>query len=243
MGILEGKVAIITGAARGMGEAEARLLHAEGAMVVLTDFDEAGAAIASDLGAETMFVRHDVGDEASWNAVAEAVAARHGRLDILINNAGINRHGSVADTSLEDWEQVIRVNQTSVFLGIKSVVPLMERAGSGSIVNISSAAGLRAAAGLFSYTASKWAVRGMTKCAALELADRRIRVNSIHPGVVTTPMGLAVPEEIKEQITNQIPMRRWGEPIEIARVALFLCSEQASYMTGAELAVDGGTVV
>ena len=241
MGRLDGKVAIITGAARGQGEAEARLFASEGAKVVLGDvLDDDGEQVAASIGDNARYVHLDVAQEADWDAAVEA-AASMGTLNVLVNNAAILRPAAIEDTSLDDYMEVINVNQVGTFLGMKAVLESMKMAGGGSIVNISSIDGQQSKNGLISYSASKFAIRGMTKTAAIEWGRFDIRVNSIHPGGVNTPMGNPRndPRAEKEPYIYQaIP--RVGEPTEIAYAALFLASDESSYVTGAELNVDGG---
>ncbi|MFN0026866.1 MAG: glucose 1-dehydrogenase [Acidimicrobiales bacterium] len=241
MGVLDGMVAIVTGAARGQGEAEARLLVANGARVVLTDIlTEQGRAVAADLGGEARFVTHDVSSEAGWREVIEAATGTFGRVDILVNNAAISKPLKLVDTEPDVFDQIYRVNQLGVFLGMRAVVEPMRAAGRGSIINISSVAGLRGTSTLFAYTATKWAVRGMSRSAALELARYNIRVNVIFPGVIDTPMNDDNPAAMNEVLVKTTPMRRMGEPDEIAQAVLFLASPSSSFATGAELAIDGG---
>ncbi len=241
MGILDGMVAIVTGAARGQGEAEARLLAANGAKVVLTDIlTEQGRAVAADLGADARFVTHDVSSEEGWQEVIGAATGTFGRVDILVNNAAISRPLKLVDTEPEVFDQIYRVNQLGVFLGMRAVVAPMRAIGRGSIINISSVAGLRGTSTLFAYTSTKWAVRGMTRSAALELARYNIRVNVIFPGVIDTPMNDDNPAAMNEVLVKTTPMRRMGQPEEIAQAVLFLASPASSFATGAELAVDGG---
>jgi 3alpha(or 20beta)-hydroxysteroid dehydrogenase len=241
VGRLEGKVALVTGGARGQGEAEARLFAAEGADVVVADVRvDAGEALAAELGPAVAFIRLDVSDEVAWEAAVATTVERFGGLHVLINNAGIGHFARIADHTLADYERVIAVNQTGVFLGMRAVLAPMRAAGGGSIVNISSGAGLRATKYMIGYAASKYAVTGMTAAAALELARDGIRVNSIHPGVVDTPMLAAVADADSGALVRTTPMRRMASPAEIAQVALFLASDDASYMTGAHLPVDGG---
>ena len=244
MGRLDGKVAIITGGSRGQGEAEVRLFAAEGAKVVVSDVlvDE-GQAVADSLGDAAVFLRHDVSREDDWEAAVNLATERFGGLDLLVNNAGILHNATIAKHTLEAYERVIAVNQIGVFLGIRSAIAPMRARGGGSIVNISSGAGIRATKFGFAYGASKYAVTGMTACAALELARDNIRVNSIHPGVIDTPMVASDDSTITDRIVRATPLRRVGEPIEIARVALFLASDESSYMTGAHVPVDGGVTV
>ena len=242
MGRLDGKVALITGAARGQGAAEAQLFAAEGATVVLTDvLADEGAKTANACGGT--FLRHDVTSEEGWDAVVDRVMAEHGRLDALVNNAGIFMSGWLTRTAKSDWERVIAVNQTGVFLGMKVAGRAMiAAANGGAMVNISSVAGMRGGAGSIAYNASKWAVRGMTKVAASEFGRYGIRVNSIHPGTIDTPMLQQVPvvEANRERMVRQIPLGRIADPEDVARVVLFLCSADSAYMSGAELTVDGG---
>jgi 3alpha(or 20beta)-hydroxysteroid dehydrogenase len=240
MGRLDGKVAIVTGAARGQGEAEARLFVAEGARVVLGDvLDDLGKAVADDLGDRATYLHLDVGREEDWSEAVRA-AASFGPLSVLVNNAAIIRPAAIVDTTLADYLSVISVNQVGCFLGIRSAVEPMRSAGGGSIVNTSSIDGVGSKNGLISYTASKFAVRGMTKTAALELGQYGIRVNSIHPGGVNTPMGNPLGDDRIAPAFARLPIPRIGEPIEIAYMALFLASDEASYCTGAEFVVDGG---
>ena len=243
-GRLEGKVALISGSARGIGEADARLFVAEGAKVVMGDvLDEDGEKVAAELGDAATYLSLDVTNPSSWTAAVAHTQERFGKLDVLVNNAGILRFNSIEDTTLESYESVIRVNQVGSFLGMKAVLPAMRAAGGGSIVNISSTAGLEGMPGLISYAASKFAVRGMTKVAALEFGDDHIRVNSVHPGGVETPMtrplgDASEPAEAREYTT---PIQRIGRPDEIAQLVLFLASDKSSYCTGSEFVVDGGS--
>lgn len=241
MGRFDGRVAIVTGAGRGQGEVEARMLAAEGATVVLGDvLDDEGAAVAADIGANATYVHLDVSQESDW-ASAVATAEGLGKYQVLINNAGIFRPSAIEDTSLEDYLSVINVNQIGCFLGMKHALAPMRAHGGGAIVNISSIDGMRGENGVISYTASKWAVRGMTKTAAMEFGRFGIRVNSVHPGGVNTIMGNPTGDPIAEKMPYQYQaIARIGEPSEIAAAALFLASDDASYITGTELLVDGG---
>jgi 3alpha(or 20beta)-hydroxysteroid dehydrogenase len=237
MGKLDGKVCLITGGARGQGADEARLFSSEGAVVWIADvLDDEGDALAGELGAQ--FRHLDVSDEAGWQSLVEEITTTSGGLHVLINNAGIFRRNRMIDTPLEQFEQVMAINCTGVFLGMHTAAPAIVKSGGGSIVNISSLAGLRAAAGAFAYGASKWAVRGMTKTAAVELARKGVRVNSIHPGLIDTPMA----EELGslEKVTKRVPLGRVAEAMEVARMALFLASDDSSYSTGTEFVIDGG---
>lgn len=243
MGRLTGKVALITGAAQGMGEATARLFASEGAKLVLCDVNsEKGEAVAADLGADAISLKLDVSSDADWAEAVTAAVAKFGTIDALINNAGLVHFTPIEMLDPADFNRILGVNTLGPILGTKHVAPVMKKAGKGSIVNISSVDGLRGANGLTCYTASKWALRGVTKCHAYELGTAGIRVNSVHPGGVDTPMGNAAgrPKEEVNQVFKRLPMGRIGDAIEIARASLFLASDDASYITGAELAVDGG---
>ena len=238
---VDGKVAIITGAARGQGEAESRLLAAQGAKVVLTDvLVEQGQAVAADIGEAACFVEHDVASESGWKRVVETALNVFGSVDVLINNAAISRPLKLEDTDLATYQHIISINQTGVFLGMRAVLEPMQRAGGGVIINVSSVAGLQGTSSLFAYTASKWAVRGMSKSAALELARYNIRVNVINPGVIDTPINRDNPDRMNQALVQSTPLRRMGEPAEIAEAALFLASDAASFATGADFTIDGG---
>jgi 3alpha(or 20beta)-hydroxysteroid dehydrogenase len=245
MGKLDGKVALITGAARGQGEAEARLFAAEGAKVVLGDvLDELGSAVARSIGADAIYVHHDVSSEESWKAAVGAATSKWGRLDVLVNNAGILHVAAIAQIELADYMRIVNVNQVGCLLGMKHAIPPMAKAGGGSIVNISSTAGLEGQPGIAAYVSTKWAIRGMTKSAAIECGGLGIRVNSIHPGGINTDMGKGETKGFEEidttAVYKKLPLGRIGEPIEVARLALFLASDDASYCTGGEYSVDGG---
>jgi len=236
MGRLDGKVAIITGGARGQGASEAEMFRDEGAQVVITDvLEDEGGKTAGALGIE--FLSHDVSSAAAWEAVVSDVVARHGRIDALVNNAGILRGARLVNTSDEIWDQTVAINQTGVFYGMRAVAPQMIEQGAGSIVNISSVAGLEATFASMAYGATKWAVRGMSKIAALELGRHNVRVNSIHPGLINTDM---TAEFDKDRMVRAIPLGREAEPKEVAAVALFLASDDSSYCSGQEFTVDGG---
>lgn len=237
MGRLDGKIAIITGGARGQGAAESALFAQEGATVVLTDvLDTEGERTADEIGGE--FVHHDVTSEEEWDVVVADVVERHGRVDVLVNNAGILHAAQLVNYDTADWDRVIAVNQTGVFFGMRAAARRMVEVGDGgSIVNVSSVAGLEGVFGSMAYTASKFAVTGMTKVAAKELGRHGIRVNSIHPGLIDTVMTADFP---KERMLRQVPLGREAEPREVAAVALFLASDDASYCTGQEFVVDGG---
>jgi 3alpha(or 20beta)-hydroxysteroid dehydrogenase len=241
-GRLEGKVALVTGAARGLGAAIARRFTEEGARVLVTDADEQGvSALAAEL--EVASRGHDVTNEAAWQEVASWVDETHDRLDALVNNAGVFLAAPLADTTLEDFRRVQEVNQVGVFLGMRTVAPLMAQRGGGSIINLSSVAGRLGSPYLTAYAASKWAVRGMTKCVAKELAPAGVRVNSLHPGQIDTDMHARQQErtpELIEKLVAGIPMRRIGDPLEVADAAIFLAADESAYVTGTEIVVDGG---
>ncbi|MEV0323785.1 glucose 1-dehydrogenase [Streptomyces sp. NPDC050658] len=234
---LTGKVALVTGAARGMGEAEARLFAELGAKVVLTDVLEAeGAATAASIGEAARFVRHDVSDEQSWEAAVAAAVDGFGRLDVLVNNAAVYSTSPIVDEDPARLDTLLRVNLVGPFLGIRAAARAMAANGGGSIVNISSQAGLQGIWGHGAYGAAKWGLRGLTKTAALELGGDGIRVNSVHPGAISTAMTVHL--GTKEH--PAAPLGRVGEPEEVARLVAFLASDESSYLSGAELAVDGG---
>jgi 3alpha(or 20beta)-hydroxysteroid dehydrogenase len=242
-GRLAGKVALISGAARGQGAAEARLFAAEGARVLLGDrLDEPCAALAEELGAAAAWVHLDVTREEEWRRAVEAARARFGRLDVLVNNAGILRPGSIETLALADFEAVVRVNQIGCFLGMQAAIPALRESGGGSIVNVSSIAGMRGRPGLVAYVASKWAIRGMTKTAALELGRDGIRVNAILPGAIDTPMIAGPDFSAVDRAAHfaKLPVSRIGEPADVARLALFLASDESAYCTGADFVIDGG---
>lgn len=244
MGRLEGKVAIITGAARGMGAAHARMFAAQGARVVMTDLSEdAGKALAAQIGGQCLFLKHDVTKLEEWSGIVEAAKEAFGGIDILVNNAGIL--GAMANTEElgeADYLKVCAVNQHSVFYGMKAVLPAMVERGGGSIVNISSIAGIAANYGFpsLAYVASKFAVRGMTKATAIEYGKHNIRVNSVHPGFIMTPMMVEATNEEGGDALAEIPLGRIAEPEEVSNLVLFLASDEASYITGSEHIVDAG---
>jgi len=249
-GRVEGKVAIVTGGASGIGAETARRLAAEGALVTLTDVNaEGGKAVAGQIGGAAAFLLHDVSDEAQWRRVIEDVQQRHGALHVLVNNAGIVVQATIEDTTLEQWQRIQRVNSDGVFLGCKHAIPAMRRSGGGSIVNISSLAGLRGTPIYAAYSASKGAVRSLTKTVAVHCRDRGdpIRCNSIHPGGVNTPMVHAVMKQgagidlaamqDSREVTTQMGL---GQPEDIANLVVYLASDESRYVNGAEIAIDGG---
>ena len=240
MARLEGKTAIITGAAQGMGAAHAKKFIEEGAKVVLTDLnEEKGKAFAGELGERALFIKHNVTSAADWETVVSQAERAFGPVDVLVNNAGITMAKSILQMTEEEYRRIVDINQVSVFLGMKAVIPSMQKAGGGSIVNISSMNGL--VAGAIGYTDTKFAVRGMTKAAAMECANYGIRVNSVHPGVIATPM--VVQEDTKaavEAFAKHIPLKRVAQSEEVSNMVLFLASDEASYSTGSEFVVDGG---
>jgi len=243
MARLKDKVTIITGGARGMGAATSRLFAAEGAKVVIADvLDQDGEKLAAELAPAAIFIRHDVTDEASWRSVVDRTLAAFGRIDVLVNNAGVLLFKTLLETGKSDFERVLGVNLVGSFLGIKAVAPHMIARGGGSIVNVSSVDGMNSANGLGAYSSSKWGVRGLTRCAAMELGYQGVRVNSIHPGGIDTVMTnpTAAPRDQVDKLFQMVPLQRVGAPEEAARASLFLASDDSSYLTGAEIAVDGG---
>jgi cyclopentanol dehydrogenase len=243
-GRLSGKVALITGAARGQGAAEAELFCREGARVVLTDVrateGEHCARALRDAGHEAIYRHLDVSSAGDWDAAIGHAEAEFGTLDILINNAGIVSFSGVSDCSDEEWSEALAVNQTGVFLGMRAASRSMRRAGTGSIVNISSTFGVNAVRGYFPYQASKGAVVQMTRAAAIDLAPHGIRVNCVLPGLIFTDMTKSEPAEMVIENIEMTPLGRGGEAAEVALGVLFLASEEASFVTGAVLPIDGG---
>jgi NAD(P)-dependent dehydrogenase (short-subunit alcohol dehydrogenase family) len=244
MGRLDGKVALITGASRGQGETEARLFAREGARVVLTDvLVEVGQQVANSIrvgGGEALFLQLDVSNPEEWHEVVRHTVQTYDRLDILVNNAGIAQRGGVEETSVEDWDRTMDINAKGVFLGMKYAIPAMLQSGGGSVINISSTSGIVGFPGGTAYHSAKGAVRLLTKVAAAEYAKRGVRVNSIHPGLVETPMTDNMAPARLQSLIERTPMGRKGTPLEIAYGALFLASDESSFMTGAELVIDGG---
>jgi NAD(P)-dependent dehydrogenase (short-subunit alcohol dehydrogenase family) len=251
-----GKVAIVTGGASGIGRACSHRLAAEGAAVVVTDIqDGLGKQVVTEIeaaGGTAEFVRHDVTSEDEWVAVVADVVARHGRLDILVNNAGIGLGASIVEMSFDDWRRQVAVNLDGVFLGLKHCIPPMRDSGGGSIINMSSVAGLKGSAVLAGYNATKGGVRLLTKGAALECAQKRwkVRINSVHPGIIETPIWETVgaaslrpdgqPIDLQARAEISVPTGVLGQPSDIANGVLFLASDESSYMTGTELVIDAG---
>jgi len=243
---LEGKIALISGGARGIGAATARLMAREGATVVIGDIlqkDGLGTeAEISEAGGEALFVSLDVTSEADWNAAVSVTVTKYGKLDILVNNAGISSRTGVEETTVESWDQVMDINAKGVFLGTKVAIPEMRKAGGGSIINISSIYGIVGSGASSAYHAAKGAVRVFTKAAAIQYAKDGIRVNSVHPGFVDTPMTEAhhgIPS-VRQARTSQTPLGRLGVSEDIAPGILYLASDQSSFVTGSELVIDGG---
>ncbi len=238
MNRLEGKVCLITGGSRGQGAAEARLFKSQGATVWIADvLDAEGEQLAAEIDAH--YVHLDVTDEQAWEQLIATIVETSGKLNVLVNNAAIFRTGRMLDISTESFEQVMNVNCTGVFLGMRIATPALISSGNGSIVNISSLAGMRGAAFSLAYGASKWAVRGMTKAAAIELGRKGVRVNSIHPGLIETPMAEDIGAGIDRMI-KRVPLGRIAQSEEVANMALFLASDESSYSTGSEFVIDGG---
>jgi 3alpha(or 20beta)-hydroxysteroid dehydrogenase len=247
MGRLDGKVALITGGARGMGKSHVRHFVAEGARVVFGDvLDDKGAYVAGGLGESCRYVHHDVTSEADWAAAVAAALDAFGRLDVLVNNAGVLKFAPITEMPLADFRRVLEVNAVGCWLGMKAVIGPMTAAGGGSIVNISSIEGFTGAAGLSAYSASKFAIRGMTKVAARELGQFGIRVNSVHPGGVLTSMIIEQAgtsgHADGEAFIKSMPLSRFAEPVEISHLVAYLASDESSYSTGSEFIADGGVL-
>ncbi|MBC6463452.1 glucose 1-dehydrogenase [Actinomadura sp. HBU206391] len=248
MGRLDGKVALITGGARGMGKAHVRRLVDEGARVVFGDvLEEEGVKLAADVGEACRFVPMDVSSPDDWTSAVDTALTTFGRLDALVNNAGIMRHKLIEEMTLDEFKQVLDVNLVGQWLGVKSVIEPMKAAGGGAIVNVSSTEGFVAAAGLAAYTASKFGVRGLTKAAARELGPHGIRVNSIHPGAILTAMSMdpdvvAATADSADAFMKALPLGRMGRTREVTGLVVFLVSDESSYCTGSEVLVDGGMI-
>jgi 3alpha(or 20beta)-hydroxysteroid dehydrogenase len=237
-GRLAGKVALVSGGARGMGASHVRALAAQGAKVVFGDIlDHEGELVAKEVGDATRFVHLDVTQPDDWERAVDVALAEFGGIDILVNNAGILGVGFIEDYDMSEWQRILDINLTGVFLGIRAVTKPMKDAGRGSIINISSIEGLAGTIACHGYTATKFAVRGLTKSTAMELGPCGIRVNSIHPGLIKTPMSEWIPEDI-----FQTALGRAAEAVEVSNLVVYLASDESSYSTGSEFVVDGGCV-
>ncbi|TDC58445.1 glucose 1-dehydrogenase [Actinomadura sp. KC345] len=238
MGRVDGKVALISGGARGIGAASARALAAEGAKVVIGDIlDDAGEAVADELGDAGRYVHLDVTRAEDWTAAVQTTVAEFGSLNVLFNNAGIANGASINRFTLEKWQRIIDVNLTGPFLGIRAATDALIEAGGGAIINNSSIEGLRGTSWAHGYVASKWGLRGLTKSVAVELAPHGIRVNSLHPGLIRTPITEGIPDDMVP-----IPLGRPGQPEDVASFVVFLAGDESSFATGSEFVIDGGTV-
>jgi len=244
MGTLDHKVVIVTGGARGMGAAHARHLVTEGARVVIGDvLDDAGQALATELGDRALYVRHDVTSPEAWAAMVDLAVSEYGALDGLVNNAGVLAFKAMADMDVAEFRRILDINLTGAWLGLQAVTAALTKQGGGSVVNVSSINGFVGAAGLTAYTASKFAVRGLTKAAAQELGGAGIRVNSIHPGGIATPMTQGTTGKSgvdSDAAFARVPISRWGQPEEVSPLVAYLLSDQSTYCTGSEFVVDGG---
>ena len=245
MGRLDGKIAVVTGAARGQGEATARLFAAEGAKVALVDLNDLGATVAREIGPSASFHNFDIVREDKWSEFAAALVKAWGRVDILINNAAVVHAADLLSLQRSDFERVLDINVIGSWIGLKTLGVHMVAQGKGSIVNVCSVAGLSAQNGLGAYATSKWALRGLSKVAALELGCRGVRVNSIYPGGIDSPMAHETPgsDQVTAADFRGQPIARIGHPNEVAYTSLFLASDEASYLCGAEIAIDGGLTV
>lgn len=236
MGRIDGKVVLVSGGARGMGASHCRLLAHEGAAVVIADvLDSEGIALAEELGSQATFVHLDVTRPEEWDAGVAHAIATFGALDVLVNNAGIANGAALTEFTDEMWSKIIAINLSGVFYGMRAAAPALQRSGHGSIVNVSSVEGLQGSPGLHGYVAAKFGVRGLTKSAAVELAASGVRVNSIHPGLIETPMTAGI-----DAHQLQIPLGRAAKPEEVSQLVLFLASDESSYSTGSEFVIDGG---
>jgi NAD(P)-dependent dehydrogenase (short-subunit alcohol dehydrogenase family) len=239
---LSGKVTLVTGAGRGIGLAIAEVFAEEGATVIATDI--ALSSVDDEIAGAVHWHQLDVTDADAWASIGERIGSEHGKLDVLVNNAGIvHAYDPIDEIELEAWQDVIAVNQTGTFLGMRTAIPLMRRAGGGSIINMSSMWGIVGAGGVAAYQASKGAVRAMTKNAAVTYGHEKIRANSIHPGVIDTPLVRGQDDALTQDLIDDVPLGRIGTPREIAHGALFLASDESSYVTGLELVIDGGYIV
>ena len=244
MSRVKDKVALVTGSSQGLGEAMVRRLHEEGATVIIADVAvENGKKLADELGEQAEFMELDVTSKDNWEKVFQQVEEKHNRLDILVNNAGIAVLTPFEEMTEEEYMKTFDINQRGVFLGTQAAIKLMKKGEGGSIVNLSSISGLVASAGGASYNSTKFAVRGLTKVAALENAKNNIRVNSVHPGVIETTILKAMDDDLRQQTEAAIPMGRVGQPKEIANLVLFLASDESSYCSGAEFIADGGYTI
>ncbi len=235
------KIALVTGGASGIGEATAKLLAADGVKVYLGDINEAGAkSVAESIGSGAQAISLDIASEDSWAAAVDRIGTESGPISVLVNNAGIFTPGGLEAIGASEFQKTFDINVLGVFLGMKAVTESMKAAGGGSIVNVSSSAGLVGVKDAIAYSASKWAVRGLSRSAALDLAPYSIRVNSVHPGLTETAIFTGFPREVLDAMTAALPQPRLGDPAEVAAVIRFLASDQASFCTGAEYTVDGG---
>lgn len=234
MGRLEGKVALISGGARGMGAAHAREIVAEGDSVVIGDIlDQEGEALAREIGDKARYIHLDVTSESDWAAAVALAVATFGRLNVLVNNAGICTAGSIESYTLDDWNRIIGINLTGQFIGIRAATPALVEAAPSAIINVSSTAGLEGISGLHGYTASKFAVRGLTRCVAIELAGKGVRANTICPGTIATPMNEGL------DVSGFNPMNRKADPREVAKLVVFLASDESPFVSGADIVIDG----
>ena len=239
MNRIDNKIALITGGAQGIGAAECKLFVEAGAHVIITDINaEAGNSMAEAIGTKCQFLQHDVTCQSSWSKVVNEIEQTYGTIDILVNNAGIFLVKGLLETSLDEWNELIAINQTGTFLGLQSVLPIMQRQGKGSIINLSSITGISGAHRCPAYATTKWAVRGLTKSVALEFASTGIRINSVHPGLIATQM-MEEFHETLDELKDRVPCGRLGTVEEVAQLVLFLASDDSSYCTGHEFVVDG----